>query len=496
MIFGLLSLVSSRSWPLKIPAAFVLGAIALVPLYQIYRSVNGALYGIVSIKLILALHIALAIGILFLFIRSPKRLWAGFGILFMILCPVFFAYAGQAVWLYDVADAHFGPGKVAGMLPAAASHNRVIWIVFDEMDYRLLFPARPARIKLPHFDALRRISIFGDHVKSPAHNTIAAMPALLLARDVPNDGSVDFTTRHLRVRFSGCSQFVSIESQPNVFRSARKLGYNTAVSGWYQPYCRLFGSDLSACATQYGGRNTVGVQKFLRPRSLWEKSAFLAAWQARATVLQAKAVATRSDLNWRILSIPGRSYMNRRLHIARLRSELQESDRMLRNTKLNFVLLHFSIPHPPGIWDPKRQTFTTSDQSNYIDNLALSDYVLGKIRETLVQTGDWDRSTILVSADHPFRPTSWLAIDPGVPPPQAAPSHEMLRLTHRVWHPYIPFLLKLPGENTGIEYHREFNSVLSANLLLAALKGDIRTTAQAVQWLEAHAVGSEEEVCR
>ncbi|MGH9656830.1 MAG: hypothetical protein ACRD6B_25640, partial [Bryobacteraceae bacterium] len=94
----------------------------------------------------------------------------------------------------------------------------------------------------------------------------------------------------------------------------------------------------------------------------------------------------------------------------------------------------------------------------YIDNLELADHILGRIRRLLEQTGDWNRSTILVSSDHPF--------------------------------------LKLPGQKTGVEYHREFNSVLSANLLLAALQGKIRTPAQAVQWLNVHAAASEEKVCR
>jgi hypothetical protein len=169
---------------------------------------------------------------------------------------------------------------------------------------------------------------------------------------------------------------------------------------------------------------------------------------------------------------------------------------MLRNRSLNLVLLHFSIPHPPGIWDTKKETFTTSPRPDYIDNLALADHMLGEARQALEQSGDWDRSTILVSADHPYRPTSWLEMHLATPPPQAVPSAEMVRDTHRIWQPYIPFLLKLPGQHTGVAYHREFNSILSANLLLAALQGKVHTPGQAVQWLDAHAAASEEEVCQ
>lgn len=282
VIWGLLFLCESRSWPLRILAAVPVGAAGIVALDQIYHAANTALSAIAGARSTLVLRIAVAIAIFLLLIRSPRRLRAGLQVLFLLLCPLFFVYAAQGFWLYEVADANIGPGKAAGMLPASSSHNRVIWIIFDEMDYRLSFPARPARIQLPHFDALRRISVFADHVKSPAHNTIAAMPSLLLAKDIPRDEDVDIKPRPIQVRFSGCSHFVSISSQPNVFRQARKHGFNTAVSGWYHPYCRDFGSDLSACASIYGFRNATGVQTFLRAKPLWETAIYLANWQARA----------------------------------------------------------------------------------------------------------------------------------------------------------------------------------------------------------------------
>ncbi|MGH9655654.1 MAG: hypothetical protein ACRD6B_19585, partial [Bryobacteraceae bacterium] len=94
-----------------------------------------------------------------------------------------------------------------------------------------------------------------------------------------------------------------------------------------------------------------------------------------------------------------------------------------------------------------------------------------------------------------YRPGLWLnGLAASVLPPAAR--LEMKRDTGQKWQPYIPFILKMPGQQTGIEYHRPFNSVLSANLLLAALQGQIRTPAQAVQWLDAHAAASEEKVCR
>lgn len=324
--------------------------------------------------------------------------------------------------------------------------------------------------------------LYADHVKSPAHDTLSSIPSLLLSKDIPRDEDINLDSRPVRVRFSGCSQFVNIDAQENVFRRARRMGFNTAVTGWYHPYCRLFGQDLSSCASEQGLFDGAGIHEFLRPKPLWGKAAYLANWQSRTFTLVA--------LHSAIQLAPDQSLLNRQLHIERLSAFMRDASRMLRNRKLSFVFLHVSVPHPPGIWDTRTQSFSTESRLDYIDNLKLADIILGKIRAVLQSTGDWDISTILISSDHPYRPVHWLVEVKRPAPP------EMVRLTRTKWQPYIPFFLKMPGQKTGIEYHHEFNSILSGNLLLAALQDQIRTPSEAVQWIEAHAAASEQKVCR
>lgn len=50
--------------------------------------------------------------------------------------------------------------------------------------------------------------------------------------------------------------------------------------------------------------------------------------------------------------------------------------------------------------------------------------------------------------------------------------------------PYVPFLLKLPGQHEAFQYHREFNNVVSADLLLKALFGELKTPRQAMEFLD------------
>lgn len=487
IIFSLLLLRKSGRRLLRYSATAILALLCLFALYQCRRSFNGALYSVISTRTIFELQLAIIAVIVLLILRWPRRALPGLRTFFLVLSPLFFVFAAQGLALYyGSGSRQYGP-HLAGMLPKGISHNRAIWIIFDELDYRFLFENRPSRIQLSHFDELRRASLMGDRVKSPAHNTTSAMPSLLLARDIPGNDDIRLATRPVEVRFSGCSKFVSLPSQENVFRRARALGYNTAVSGWYHAYCRLFGGDLSACATSEGAGTALIPQQLLRNRPFLYKAAYLADWQARSLPLV-------QGRHW-IAPMPDEARYYRQWHILQTEFVLRRGTAMLRNPQLNFVLLHLPVPHPPGIWDAHKQSFSTSDRLNYIDNLELADRILGQIRTTLEQSGDWDRSTILVSADHPYRPQLWLTGATAGDLSSAALA-EMVQATHRKWQPYIPFFLKLPGQKTGIEYHREFNSVLSANLLLAALKGDIRTPSQAIQWLDAHAAASEQKVCR
>src|SRR5581483_3526333 len=165
--------------------------------------------------------------------------------------------------------------------------------------------------------------------------------------------------------------------------------------------------------------------------------------------------------------------------------------RMVRNPKLNMVYIHLPVPHLPAIWDSRRQALTTGE-SSYLENLELADAVLGRIRRELEATGQWDQTTVLVSADHPFRPmwSDWHANEFADPQIQA--------LTQGKWHPFVPFLLKLPNQHHEQEYTRSFNSIISGDLLLAVLEDKIHNPDEAVKWLDTHAEahpGTETGIC-
>jgi arylsulfatase A-like enzyme len=83
--------------------------------------------------------------------------------------------------------------------------------------------------------------------------------------------------------------------------------------------------------------------------------------------------------------------------------------------------------------------------------------------------GTWDSTTVLFTSDHGYRDSESL---------------------DGKSDPRIPYLLKLAGQKEAVAYTPPFNAVLSADLLLAVLRGEIGDAASAKAWLDGNGARS------
>jgi hypothetical protein len=435
----------------------LIGFFSLFALYQLQRSLNTSVGASLPRHLWLILKFAMASIALFLMVRFQKRGWRLIRAFFLILSPLFAILVINALVLYHTVDLReVGKGRAAGMLPTREDANRVIWMIFDELDQRMVFGARPARIHMTAFNRLRAESIYADHVKTPALDTALAIPALLSGQLVTD---IKLNTSKLLIKTGNCPDWKDFNSEPNLFSRARAAGFNTGVSGWHHPYCRVMGNNLSDCRWDTNSTDVISIERYLRSRPLYYDAVYL-------TEMQALQLPVLQTFQGKITQ-----FAQQETEIASTRFVVENALRMLRNRNLNVVFVHVPIPHPPGIWNRETQSFTLG-ASTYLDNLQLADKLLGDMRRVLEQTGDWDQSVILVSSDHPYRSFLW------------APAQD--------WQPYVPFLLKLPRQHQAVVYHREFNNVVTADLLLEALERRVRTAPEAVKWLENHITSAPE----
>jgi arylsulfatase A-like enzyme len=79
------------------------------------------------------------------------------------------------------------------------------------------------------------------------------------------------------------------------------------------------------------------------------------------------------------------------------------------------------------------------------------------------QAGMWDGTTVLISSDHGYR------------------GAEVLdgKKDSR-----IPFILKLAGQKQGRDYSPEFNTIVTSDLLLSILRGELQTPEAVSSWLD------------
>jgi hypothetical protein len=418
-------------------------------------------YGILGLKLLLVG--AVLFGLAWR-LNKTIRIVQSF---FLILAPLFFVYAAQGLWAYAFVDLYrVGTGKAsAPFLAQSENTRRAVWIVFDELDERLLFDRRPDRIQTPEFDRFRSEAVSADHAIPPARETLLSMPSFLLGESIKK---VELDTSQLLFEDGNGASLNNFAKQENIFRRVRAAGFNTAVAGWYLPYCRLIGSDVSDCAWASLGPAVVCAERLIHRRAFLDKLAFMVRWQARLTFpdLVASRVmdATPDDL------------LGRRLqNIRAMELVMQNGIRMLRNPKLNFILLHVPAPHPPGFWNSRLHRFVVAD-ADYLDNYELADEVLGRFRKTLEGLGAWDNTTVLVTSDHSYRTGLWIE--------QGVWNAETATVSGSRQYPYVPFLLKLPSQRTPYGYRREFNNRVSGDLLLKILAGNINTPQEATGWMD------------
>jgi sulfatase-like protein len=369
-----------------------------------------------------------------------------------VLFPFFVITMGQAVWsLTKFSD----EPKAPPVLARKETDQRVIWLVFDEMDYQIGFAKRPDTLQLPEFDRFQRQSIFASRAYPPGETTGISMPALISGKSVAKTDPV--SPSRIMITFTGSQEPVNWGTQPNLFSEAREAGFNTALVGWYIPYCRVIGETLTSCAWQESGPNTLPEGMFAAAESLVETIPLSAIFEVRLGIRQA---------------------LDRRNHLKVLTTVLESTKKAVVDPDLQLILAHLPVPHPPGIYNRHKDEFQLDAGSSYLDNLHLADRVLGELRRLMEDAGMWKGATVLVTSDHGFRTGTWRGT-------YAWASEDEETLPGQTDH-RVPFMLKLAGQEHSLEYNAEFNTIITHDLLLALLKRELTGVDDVTNWIKAH----------
>jgi hypothetical protein len=405
-----------------------------------YWRIPGLLVFSNEFKVFMYVMVLLLLGVVFYFHQHSVR-FAG-RILFFLFPAVVFMLA-EAPWI--LIHPHVTSARVeSARRPAPAAPNprpaqRVVWIIFDEMDYRLAFEG-PTNLAMPEFNRLAARSLHAGRAYPPGGRTMISVPALLSGRFVTSSKVVGASD--LLLRYQGSASPVRWRTDQTIFDIERERGWHTAVAGWYFPYQRIFGADIDAWHDQ-------GWRLGLNPT---------------------RPFAGLMDDEFRILAESDSRSLLGLTHSAlehkRLVNEVVAvSLRRAADRNLDLVFLHLPVPHFPFFYDARtgQDATETHPVTGYLDHLQLGDHILGQICRAIRKGRLADKTTLLVSSDHWNRGADLLDG----------------RIDHR-----IPFIVNFPGDSQGVRYSAPFNTLLSRRLVTAILEGKVHTAKEAAAWIQ------------
>jgi len=326
--------------------------------------------------------------------------------------------------------ARYADEPAAPALPTAHAGPRLVILLLDQLGQNPAFAQRAPGVELPALDRLRAEAVYATQALRAGSRTVNAVPAMLAGRGV--DTAVHREARELMVKFAGEPAPVPWSTAPNLFTWARARGLNVGLVGWYHPYCRLFGDIVSRCAWRPHAEAVSRDRAGVAPRMAAQLRG-LSPWDARARHIQ----------DYGIL-----------LDLARA---------AVTDATLDLVFVHLNVPHTPIVYDRRRGpgggfTLWNGRRDGHADNIVLADRTLGELRRSMEAAGLWERTAVIVLADHP------------------AGGPRDVRL--------VPFLVRMPG-GVGAVADRHFPTARLALLAQDVLAGRVRTSAEVVRWIDA-----------
>ncbi len=349
---------------------------------------------------------------------------------------------------------------------------RVVWIVFDELSRAIAFDQRPAGLHLPNFDRLRAESFYATAANPPGNMTLECMPSLLLGRQVVSATARGPRELELKTK-RGIERFGSAAGG-NVFDDARRMGRDTALAGWYHPYCRVLNNSLTQC---FWVANWLGSE-IAEPAD----ASFMSAIR-----LQALVHFTSIPMIRHVPGVFADRYVREGM-AERTAQLLSRADRMVADPSLGLVLLHLPVPHPPARFNRLQGRIVIDGDNSYADSVAGADVILGRLLRQISNTGLGSRTAMIVTADHGWRAAEWRRTWDW--------NAEDERLAARSGLMGVPFIVRLPGQDSGSLYTKPFMTTAARTIVDGILSGRIRTAEDLARGIEQATAGSPADKAR
>jgi len=385
--------------------------------------------------------ITLVVGLMLWSLRPPAYRAAVRGLLVLLIL------AGcNAVWMVPQL-VYLGLHRSGPVVPtthpvlasdqiASKNDGRIVWLLFDELSYDQTFEHPVPGLTMPNFDQFRSHSVVFSDLKPVGINTDLVIPGLFLGKPVAKirSGLNGMPTLQL----AGTQQWQPFDARASLFSEAQRLGWTTGVVGWFNPYCRILVGTLDYCFWRMGDGELDG------PLST-------------NSTLQNAMSPIQNMIGW----VEGKPSFLRQVHQADLAAIMPAATALIRDQNIRFVFIHLPVPHPPGIYD--RRTGTLRGGGTYLDNLALSDRVMGELMSTINATPLAGKTTVIVCSDHSWRLSVWQALGLFTKEEEVA--------SRGRFDPRPVLMIHLPGQQVEHQVSEPFDEIRIHDMIERMLRG-------------------------
>lgn len=344
--------------------------------------------------------------------------------------------------------------------------NRIIWLIFDEMDQRALFESAFSH-HYPHFRQFRQNSLYATQAYATGAFTIIALPSLISGKKLEKVRILP--NQNLELTAADRSTMTFSEGD-HLFSKAFNKGYHTAIKGFYHPYQRLFKPYLAEKkATRFGSSKL--------DFTILSKFVFSKAFKDNFSLIyKVKDLLVKKPLSIKIRHNHLQEFPIEQIAQA-FNNFHQEVVKLVAQPDLDFIFIHCPYPHPPGYYSLEKNQFSHDSTANYFGNLKMTDTFFGEICNELKEKNLWDQTQLIVSSDHWFRDSwcdlpFWYELDPQE---EALAKAKDLR---------VPCLIKGIGQNQGTIFTKPFNTLLLHQMVLEMMDRKINTAQDIASWLD------------
>src|SRR6185295_12640194 len=170
------------------------------------------------------------------------------------------------------------------------------------------------------------------------------VPALLTGQLIAAVKPIEPGELQLTIPADGKS--VPWTTQPDVFTEARASGFNSALVGWYHPYCRVIADRLTSCYWEPASQRIDRSKISLTGNLIRQDNDLLRLLPFSARLRE-----------W--LSAKRRDYGAE--HLADHLTLMSQAENVVADENFGLAFVHLPVPHPPGIYDRASRNFSSQE---------------------------------------------------------------------------------------------------------------------------------------